>query len=410
MLALPLFFKAFLVLETVASVDWQVLTSYEPNVSHAQSAIIALQQWYNESTGLWETTGWWNSANALTMLADFVAIDSSLDVISEHVFQTTFSQAQNASLETVKVMTPYSVTTYTGPQIPRGIHPPTNGFAGFLNAFYDDEGWWALAWLKIYDLTKQRKYLDAAIDIFEDMTNGWNGPCGGLWWNKQHSYKGAIENALFLTVAAQLANRASDKEYYLHWALKEWDWFQRTGMINANYNINNGINLETCRNDNGTVWSYNQGVVLGGLLELQRAAPDNAYLIMAERIALAGIEFLSDSNGVLHDPCEPNCGADGPQFKGIFMRNLQKLQLAIPNDRFKTFINENANSIWLNDRTSDNELGLLWSGPFTGASASTQSSAADALVAALAIEDQDLKLDDQRSSTSFSRLYSRDCR
>lgn len=386
---------ALLVLGSPSRAHWQVFTSYGPNISHAQSAIIALQQWYNETTGLWETTGWWNSANALTMLADFVAVDSSLDVVAEHVFQNTFSQAQKASLETVKVMTPYSVTTYTGPQFPPGIIPPKNGFAGFLNDFYDDEGWWALAWLKIYDLTKQQQYLQAAIDIFEDMREGWGGSCGGLWWNKQHSYKGAIENALFLAVAAQLASRAPNKEYYLNWAWKEWEWFQGTGMINARYNINNGINLVTCQNDNGTVWSYNQGVILGGLFELYTAAPNKTYLIMAERIAYAGIKFLSDSDGILHDPCEPNCGADGPQFKGIFMRNLQKLQLAIPNDRFKTFIEGNAKSVWLYDRAFGNQLGLLWSGPFMGANASTQSSAAEALVAALAIGGQNLDLNVQ---------------
>ena len=387
-----LFSFAFSVLGRPSAINSRVHISYVPPVSHAQSAITALQRWYNEDTGLWETTGWWNSANALTMLADFSAVDSSLDDVIKHVFQNTFAQAQKESLPTVKIMTPYSITTYTGPYFPPGIVAPENGFAGFLNDFYDDEGWWALAWLKIYDLTKEQQYLETAIDIFEDMRKGWGGPCGGLWWNKQHSYKGAIENALFLTVAAQLANRASNKEYYLNWAKKQWEWFKSTGMMNKDYNINNGIDLKTCQNDNGLVWSYNQGVILGGLLELNRVAPDEAYLVMAKRIAIAGIKFLSDSNGILHDPCEPDCGGDGPQFKGIFMRNLQQLQLKNPNDQFKTFIAENANSIWLNDRSADDQLGLLWSGPFKGATASTQSSAADALVAALAIRNQNLQL------------------
>ena len=369
-------------------------TIHDTEVSHAQSAIVALQKWYNETTGLWETTGWWNSANALTTLADFTAINSSLDSVAKHVFQNTLTQAQKASPAIVKVLTPYSVvTTYTGPNFPPGITPPQeDGFAGFLNDFYDDEGWWALAWLKVYDLTNEQQYLETAVDIFEDMTKGWGGTCDGLWWNKPQTNKVAIANELFLTAAAQLANRASNKTYYLNWALKEWDWFQGTGMINADYNINDGIDLKTCRNNNGMVWSYNQGVILGGLLELYRAAPDTSYLTMAERIALAGIKSLSDSNGILHDPCEPNCGGDGSQFKGIFTRNLQKLQLAVPNDQYETFINKNAQSIWLNDRTSSDELGLLWSGPITGVTASTQSSAADALVAALAIESQNSNL------------------
>ena len=383
--AVTLFSFPFLVLGSPSNAIVQLIPNPVSNVSHAQSAINALQKWYNDTTGLWETTGWWNSANALTTIADFVAIDSSLDYVADNVFRNTFSQAQKASLETVKVRTLYSVTTYTGPNFPPGIMPSKNGFSGFLNGWYDDEGWWALAWLQIYDLTKKQQYLQTAIDIFEDMSKGWGGTCGGLWWDKQHTYKAAIANALFLTVASQLANRATNREYYLDWAQKEWDWFQGTGMINSQYNINDGISLVTCHSNNGTIWSYNQGVILGGLLELHMAAPNETYLIMAERIALAGIKFLTDSHGILHDPCEPNCGGDGPQFKGIFLRNLQKLQLAVPNNRIKAFINENADSIWRNDRAPGNQLGLLWSGPFTGATASTQSSAADALVAALAI-------------------------
>ena len=157
-------------------------------------------------------------------------------------------------------------------------------------------------------------------------------------------------------------------------------------MINANHTINNGIDLTTCQNDNGTIWSYNQGVILGGLVELHRASPNFEYLITAESIAYAAIKHLSDSDGILHEPCEPDCGNDGPQFKGIFMRNLQILQAAHPNEKFRKFIRQNADSIWLKDRGSGDKLGLVWSGPFTGADASTQSSACDTLVAAMAIE------------------------
>lgn len=219
------------------------------------------------------------------------------------------------------------------------------------------------------------------------MTTGWGAPCGGMWWDKAHTYTGAIENELFLTVAAQLANRVStsrENEHYLNWALTQWDWFEQCEVINANFTVNNGIDFATCRNDNGTVWSYNQGVILGGLVELHRAFPNPEYLVIAEKIAHAAIEHMSDSNGILHDPCEPNCGNDGPQFKGIFMRNLQILQAVRPDERFARFIQQNAESIWLQDRENDDQLGLVWSGPFNGATASTQSSACDALVAAMA--------------------------
>jgi len=156
-------------------------------------------------------------------------------------------------------------------------------------------------------------------------------------------------------------------------------------MINSENLINDGL-TSACVNNNETVWSYNQGVILGGLVELSTATRNKTYLDTAKTIASAAIKALGDSNGVLHDSCEPNCGADGSQFKGIFMRNLQKLQSADADSTFLSFIGTNAAAIWSQDRDeANNELSVVWSGPFVSpANASTQSSAMDAIVAALA--------------------------
>lgn len=70
------------------------------------------------------------------------------------------------------------------------------------------------------------------------------------------------------------------------------------------------------------------------------------------------------------------------------MRNLHYLQLEVGQDKFRTFILDNANSIWDDDRNSSNYLGLNWAGPWSAGgwpNASTQSSAMDALVAAMAV-------------------------
>lgn len=318
------------------------------------------------------------------MLADFAILDPALNDTIHNVIENTFVQAQKSTVLVHKVMTSRSVESYYAHQVPlRSREYSGIRSAGFLNEYYDDEGWWALAWLKVYDLTHQLKYLDAAQDIFEDMKKGWGATCGGLWWDKAHSYSGAIENELFLSVAAQLAYRVPIDQDYLQWALKIWHWFVNSGMINDRNNINNGLDLSTCLNDNGTVWTYNQGVILGGLLDLYAVSLNDSYVAIATDIASAALQALSDSNGILHEPCEPDCGADGPQFKGIFMRNLQKLQTVFPLDQYKIFIEANADSIWVQDRNVHDELGLVWSGPFNKATASTQSSACDALVAAV---------------------------
>lgn len=363
-------------------------------------AIKTLQSWYNSGTGLWDTTGWWNSANCLTVLADFASLDTTdantLGIPS--VMKNTFTNAQQSTSAKVAQKSFSSsgltVSNYTTPSA-IGNDFSALGFSGFINDYYDDEGWWALGLLHSYDVNRDPGFLDMAQHIFEDMKAGTDGTCGGgIWWSKDRNYKNAIANELYLSVAASLANRVPDKKsYYLDIAKSEWTWFRNSGMINAQNNINDGLNINadgSCTNNGKTAWSYNQGVILGGLVELAAASGDSSYLTQANTIATAAIKLLSDSNGVIHDSgCEPNCGGDGNQFKGIFMRNLGYLYKASPQAAYKTSILKNADTIWAADRnTANNQLGVVWSGPYTaggGPTAATQSSALDAVVAALRV-------------------------
>jgi predicted alpha-1,6-mannanase (GH76 family) len=277
----------------------------------------------------------------------------------------------------------------------------------WLDGFYDDDLWWALAWIGAYDVTQKIEYLQLAEGIFGQVTKAWPTKCGngGIWWSWKKDYMNAIANELFLSTAAHLANRAQNKGTYVGWATLTLEWFLNSGMINGQSTINDGL-TEGCKNNGyrkyarkndlpmhqadiiSETWSYNQGVILGGLVELNRAAPNDTYLPLATEIAKAAIKELSDDKGVIHDGCEPGCGGDGNQFKGVFMRNLQLLHEAAPDDTFAKSIKTNADSIWLNNRNEDegNTLSVVWSGPFVSpANASTHSSAMDALVAAISV-------------------------
>jgi predicted alpha-1,6-mannanase (GH76 family) len=368
-------------------------TSSQDYASNAETAFKVLQDWYNTNTGIWNTTDWWNSANCLTVIGDLAAVDSSVKDQVSAVYANSIVAAPNYNLGlgVSKIVTEdYNIqTVYT--TYPTELDSRQGNPKGFLNGYYDDEGWWALAWIQAYDVTGTTGYLNTAIDIFTDMKNGSTTPChGGIWWDKKKTYVNAIANELYLSVAAHLANRVPfySKASYLSIAEAQWSWFQASGMINSKSLINDGL-TSACKNNNGTVWSYNQGVILGALVELNKASPNPTLLTTATSIAKAAIESLSDSNGVLHDPCEPNCGGDGTQFKGVFMRNLQILQAAAPYEGFLSFIATNAASIWSKDRNSRNQLSVNWAGSFVGsANASTQSSALDALVAAAAFQGQ----------------------
>jgi predicted alpha-1,6-mannanase (GH76 family) len=330
----------------------------------AAFGIQTLQKWYVQSSGLYQSpSGWWETANSMTMLANYEHVTG--DTTYESVLANTFAKAQ-------------------------ATH------ANFINTYDDDEGWWALALIDAYDLTGNQSYLTMAETIFADIATEWDTTTcgGGVWWEKPSpgvtEYKNAIANELFLTVAARLANRTTGTASagYLSWAQEEWTWFKASGMINSQNLINDGLTASTgsaCINNGKTTWTYNQGVILGGLVELYKADQDPTLLPQAEAIATTTIASLTTPSGILTE--WTISGTDAPQFKGVFMRNLMTLYSALPSTsaqsaQYKAFAQSNANSIWTNDQAAGYEFGAHWEGPFDSADATRQSSALDALVAA----------------------------
>jgi predicted alpha-1,6-mannanase (GH76 family) len=329
--------------------------------AYAAAGVTALQRWYCRWTGRWRTTGWWNAANALTAVIDYTA--RSGDQTHLHVIDRTYRAA-------------------------RRHH------ADFVNRFFDDNGWWALAWIRAYDLTGADRYLNAAQRIFDNMITGWDDDCrGGVWWNEDRKYKNAITNELFLTIAARLHLRSpGSQDKYLDWALREYRWFTASGMIGSQGLVNDGLTPD-CQNNGKPAYTYNQGVILGGLADLHEITGDAEFLRQGAAIADAALRELTSvppaaPAGILIEPGEAGMigrRADGSQFKGIFVRNLYDFHAHSPRPHYRDFVVGNAQSIWANSRNARNQFGLRWTGPFDAADASRQSSALDVFNAAIAM-------------------------
>jgi hypothetical protein len=148
--------------ETSPNPNWQQIgrrlnrrASSQDYIAYSVAGINQLQTWYSAATGIYgDVTHWWNSANVITMLANFQEyFPDHVAPTTNSVFPTTLTQA-----------------------------PISSGYTGYLNEFYDDELWWAIAWIEVYDVTKEEKYLDMAAQIFEDPKSVWGqATCGGLW-------------------------------------------------------------------------------------------------------------------------------------------------------------------------------------------------------------------------------------
>ena len=329
-------------------------TDYINNAINATNVLI--ESWWDSSNGLFQDL-WWQTPSVLTTLADLTVLDPDtfLDT-SKYFFQTSLEAAAAANGGT------------------------------FLDDFYDDEGWWAMAWIKVYDITQNDTYLNTARDIFSDMVKGANATCGGHWWDKEDDANTAIANELYLAVAASLANRSPDeKAYYEGIAVDQANWFLSSGLINENNTIYDGLDLSDCQ-PMGLVYTYNQGVTIGGLIELHKLTSNQTYLDVASKIAHGTLDNLCGVNGILIEPGYPGAlDITSAMFKGVFARNLAYLQAVAGDDAYVTFLQQNADAIWTLDREDDGQLGPNWQGPYFAASASSQGSAMGCLVGAAAV-------------------------
>ena len=304
---------------------------------------------------LWQQAGWWNSANILESLIDF-----------NRLTHTDFTQCLQSLYKK-------NVICFRGHFI--------------MGHAFDDNEWWALAWLKAYDLTGDKKYLAVAQGIFEDCRKrAWDHVCGGgIRWANNIEYKNAITNELFMQLAARLALEPADsakKDYYLSWAIKDWQWIKNSSMINSDHMINDGLTTD-CRNNNGFTWTYNQGVILGALKDLFLLTGDSTYLLQAQTLACASMKKLSNAQGILTEPGDDKPGHDKNQFKGIYIRYLAILNTQLNDTTIKNFILSNAGYVWQHARSADNFIDFNWSGPCKARSGSAQGSAMDMMNAAL---------------------------
>lgn len=152
--------------------------SAQDATSRAQTAMDVLQTWYNGTSGIWDTCGWWNGANCLTTLADLALADESVNETVMSVLGTTFKVATISNPIPERSGNEFYNMSADAPQA------GSPDAYQWMDGSYDDDEWWALAWIAAYDVTGDDGYLDLAIGIFDRLVRVLTCPLHfpGLWW------------------------------------------------------------------------------------------------------------------------------------------------------------------------------------------------------------------------------------
>ncbi len=265
----------------------------------------------------------------------------------------------------------------------------------FLNEYYDDMEWNALAMLRAYNATQDIRFKTSAIEVWKDIQTGWNSNAGGgVSWKKDQPYsKNACSNGPACILAARLFQQfgdAADKE----WALKIYGWEKENLFNPANGAVYDNIDSRTGTVQKSWIFTYNEGTFLGSALELYKITGEKGYLNDAIKAADYTLNNLVDSNDRL---LKSEGNGDGGLFKGVFIRYFAQLILhpdldAATKKRYVTFFKLNAETLW---RTGTNKqlvlFGTYWkTKPGATSELTTQTSGAMLIEAAALLDKQKL--------------------
>ena len=100
--------------------------------------------------------------------------------------------------------------------------------------WFDDNGWWGLAFMNAYRATGTRRWLtDAQRALTYVAAAGWDPHEGGIWWNTEHPYK-AGEALAADTLLATLIYQQTRSTFALGQAEKFLLWGNTIGFSAAN--------------------------------------------------------------------------------------------------------------------------------------------------------------------------------
>lgn len=229
----------------------------------------------------------------------------------------------------------------------------------FLHNWYDDMEWMTLALIRAFDITGEKRYIEQAVYIWNDIKTAWNDSCGGgmAWKKDQLDYKNTPANAPAAIIAFRLYQRLH-REEDREWGEKILKWNLDYLMDPDTCFIWDGMNrLGDGKVDYEWKFTYCQGVVICAAMEYARITNNKEYLDLAGKVARRAVTELADADGIFPYEGPDDCGL----FRGIYFRYVYELtQESSEYQDLKEIIKKNARVIAENGMNEDGLIGGDW--------------------------------------------------
>jgi hypothetical protein len=181
--------------------------------------------------------------------------------------------------------------------------------------YYDDNDWVGIELARLYKATHKPALLGTAEGIMAFEMAGWQTDpelaCpGGIPFSNtsENTDRNTVTNAPAAELAVQLY-RITRRAEYLRFAEMAYQWVRRCLLLPG------GLYADHIRRHGEiepTVWSYNQGTMIGAGTLLYQATHNSGYLYQARQTARAALAYFTPAR----------LGSEIPFFPSVYFRNL----------------------------------------------------------------------------------------
>ncbi|TML00254.1 MAG: hypothetical protein E6G34_01830 [Actinobacteria bacterium] len=224
-----------------------------------------------------------------------------------------------------------------------GAPAPPTGPGG--PKFYDDNDWLGIELARIYKLTHSAGALGYAEGVMAFEMAGWQTDptlaCpGGIPFSNtiENTDRNTVSTAPAGELAVQLYN-ITHRVQYLQFAEMAYEWvrrcLQQPSALYSDHIRQHGV-------IDATLWSYNQGTMIGAGTLLYQATGNGAYLYQARQTAKAALEYFTPQR----------LAAENPFFPSVYFRNLMYLDSVTHDPPGAALAQAYVNTAWLSQRSS----------------------------------------------------------
>lgn len=231
---------------------------------------------------------------------------------------------------------------------------------GQQDRYYDDNVWLTIDFAELALITKEKKYLEKAENVWKFVISGWDDKLdGGIYWCEQKKEsKNTCSNAPSAVAAAKLYQATKNKEY-LDWSKKIYAWTKLNLQDKSDFLYYDNVSLT--RRIGKYKFAYNSGQMLQAAVLLYQITKDKNYLTDAQNIAAAGYNFFFE-NRTVNGKESKYLKTGNIWFTAIMLRGYVDLYHADRNKEYLDAFKRSLDFAWANGRDKDGFFDEDWSG------------------------------------------------